>query len=89
MKNTVIPDHELVSRISRGSAPAHNCKNVRFVDHLYYAYACAELPRDLLNDFEAQSINLKALLSADCKVGLILIEANMYNLLFFLLHLFI
>lgn len=56
------------------------------MDHLYDADAGPEFAADLLGDLGADSEDLEALLGADGEVGLVLVEADVDDLLFLGVH---
>ena len=56
------------------------------MEHFYYSNSCSEFSANLLGYLCAQPEYFKPFLGADCKIGLILVEADMNDLLFFWVH---
>jgi len=67
-------------------AASHQREKIGFMDHLYNADACSEISVEGKRYFFLKLIDLEALLRADGKVGLVLIEADENDLVFLLLH---
>lgn len=84
---TVVPDHEFVLGMAGGLSSSHHCKNVGFVDHFNDSNSCSEITGDDQFYFLVKFIYFKALLCGDGEVGLILVEAGVYYLLFFFIFL--
>ena len=84
---TVVPDHEFVLGVAGSLSSSHHCKNVSFMDHFNDSDSCSEISGDDQFDFLIEFVYFKTLLGGDGEVGLILVEAGVYYLLFFFIFL--